>query len=241
MPKQPKALPFSVDNPGGARPCEKHKRLECVSNRRHGQGPCHMAAVRGTSKCYIHSGTQLSILKAQGEARITAWSPYGKSQKPISAPMAVMGVLQMSWLRLGAYSQMLRDQVALEGGQATSLDETDLPDKSGLIGYRYGMGGRDGIQYAQTEEIRALVQLEALERDRVVKYAKVAHDMGISSRLTALAESWGDIVAASISAMLDQLNLTPEQSAMVPVLIESHLGSINLEALGAADEKMNTT
>jgi hypothetical protein len=139
----------------------------------------------------------------------------------------------MTYLRLGAYSELLRRQVAKDGDQAEDLQETDAPDASGLIGFRYGMGGKDGITYVQTEEIRALVALEAAERDRVVKYAKTAHDMGISDRLTSIAERWGDIVAGRIATMLDALQLTDEQAAMVPALLQTHLGSIEMESMAA--------
>jgi hypothetical protein len=144
----------------------------------------------------------------------------------------VLSVLQMSYLRLGVYADLLRRQVATEGELAGSTDE-DRPDTSGLIGFRYGMGGKDGISYVQSEEVRALVVLEAAERDRVVKYAKVAHDMGISDRLTSMAEQWGDIVAGRVSLMLSALNLTPAQEAMVPELLTLHLGSIDLNAIEA--------
>src|SRR5690606_25639893 len=105
------------------------------------------------------------------------------------------------------------------------------PKTSGLIGYRYGSAGKDGRIYAQSEEVRALVALESAERDRVVKYSKTADDMGIFERLTSLAERWGDLVAGRISAMLADLNLTPEQQARVPALLNAHLGSIDVGAL----------
>jgi hypothetical protein len=222
-----------TNNPGGARWCEAHGRLECTKNRRAGRGECHQAAVRGTDACRNHSGYSLEVTKAQGDARITAWSPMGPTVA-VDASSAVLGVLQMTHLRLAAYAELLRRQVVQEGDQAGTTDE-DSPQTSGLIGFRYGMGGKDGITYVQTEEVRALVALEAGERDRVVKYAKTAHDMGISDRLTNLAERWGDIVATRISLMLDGLNLSPEQAAMVPALLQLHLGSIDMTALGGPE------
>lgn len=170
------------------------------------------------------------MAKIQGESRITAWNPMGQTVA-VDASSAVLGVLQMTYLRLGAYSELLRRQVAKEGDTAGDMQEVDDPQASGLIGHRYGMGGKDGITYVQTEEVRALVVLEAAERDRVVKYAKTAHDMGISDRLISLAERWGDLVAGRISIMLDALQLTPEQAALVPDLLQLHLGSIDMTAL----------
>lgn len=223
-----------TNNPGGARWCDEHRRLECTKKRSKGRGTCHQAAIRGTDGCRTHIGYSGAVAKAQGEARITAWNPMGQTQA-IDASAAVLGVLQMTHLRLAAYSDLLRRQVVKDGDTAGDLAETDTPEASGLIGHRYGMGGKDGITYVQTEEVRALVTLEAAERDRVVKYAKTAHDMGISDRLTNLAERWGDIVATRISLMLDGLNLSPEQAAMVPQLLQLHLGSIDMNALGSSE------
>ncbi len=164
---------------------------------------------------------------------ITAWNAMGAAPN-IDYRMAVLGVLQMTWLRLGAYSELLRRQVATEGDgiEAEPFDPDEGgPRTSGLIGYRYGAAGKDGRIYAQSEEVRALVALESAERDRVVKFAKTAHDMGISERLTSLAERWGDLVAGRITALLADLNLTPEQQAQVPALLDAHLGSIDVGAL----------
>jgi hypothetical protein len=221
------------NNPGNARWCDDHSRLECTKNRSKGRGPCHQAAVRGTSACKNHSGYSLAVTKVQGEARISAWSPQGPVAG-VDASSAVLGVLQMTHLRLASYSELLRRQVVIDSEQAGEIGEGS-PQASGLIGFRYGMGGREGITYVQSEDIRALVLLEAGERDRVVRYAKTAHDMGISTRLTNLAERWGDVVATRISLLLDGLGLSAEQAALVPGLLQAHLGSIDMNALEAPE------
>lgn len=163
---------------------------------------------------------------------ITAWNATGGAAN-IDYRMAVLGVLQMTWLRLAAYGELLHQQVAKDGETADGLHEQD-PQTSGLVGYRYGAAGKDGHIYAQSEEARALVMMEAAERDRVVKYAKTAHDMGISDRLINMAEKWGDAVAGRITDMLadPRLNLTPDQLLVVPALVQQHLGSFDVEAIG---------
>jgi hypothetical protein len=244
MPKNP-PMPIGKDfNPGGARWCTDHGgvipgRLECVKNRSKGRGVCHGAAIRGTNACSIHGGVTKKVARSQGEAKISAWSAIGSSAQSITAPMAVLGVLQMTWLRLGAYSELLRRQVNEQGEVASpeGHDPEGGNTTSGLIGYRYGAAGKDGNIFAQSEEVRALVSLESAERDRVVKYAKTAHDMGISDRLTNLAEKWGDVVATRITLMLDALELSPEQTARVPQLIQAHLGSIDVNTMGGGEEE----
>jgi hypothetical protein len=53
--------------------------------------------------------------------------------------------------------------------------------------------------------------------------------------LTNLAERWGDVVAGRISLILSGLNLTPEQQALVPDLIRTHLAQIELDPLGGQE------
>lgn len=233
QPPERSSAPQRGPRPGGARWCEEHRRWECARPRSKGRGTCHGIAIAGLDKCRMHAGVKGEVAKAQGQAVITAWNAMGAAPD-IDYRMAVLGVLQMTWLRLATYSELLRRQVAAEGDaigdEPFDPDEGD-PKTSGLIGYRYGAAGKDGRIYAQSEEVRALVALESAERDRVVKFAKAAHDMGISERLTSLAERWGDLVAGRISAILGELNLTPEQQARVPALIQRHLGAIDTDAM----------
>lgn len=226
-------------NPGGARWCATHNRLECTKDRRKGRGQCHQTAVRGTDTCMTHVGHSREVAIVKGEARITAWSALGEPALRLDAGMAVLAMLHMTWLRCNAYSEMLRQQVE-EGTRPEPGDEDHHPEPtgaevtaSGMVGYQYGAAGKDGTIYAVSEQIRALVMLEAAERDRVVRFAKVAHDMGISDRITGLAERWGDVVVTRLMLVMDSLDLTPEQEARVPDLIQAHLGQIDLGSIGA--------
>lgn len=217
-------------NPGGARWCEQHSRMECTKQRHKNRGVCHQAAVRGLDACKQHGGHKFEVLQAKGQARISAWSAIGRSPEGegIDSSAAVLGMLQQSWMRAHLYGRLLREQVEKDGLAEAGVDGGHAGDTSGLVGYKFGAAGKDGHIYAVSEEARALVGLEAQERDRVVKYAKTAHDMGISERLTSMAEKWGDVVVNRMMAVIDGLDLTPEQEARVPVLVQSHLGSIEL-------------
>jgi hypothetical protein len=236
-------VPIKPDfNPGGARWCEEHGRAECTKRRRRGQGVCHKDAIRGTDACTHHAGRSFEVASALGEARIDAWNAIGQGAKTIDPATAVLGVLQMTWLRLAAYGQLLKRQVerdrAIEAEQ--SPDDPEMfgfgeevkvaKGTEGLIGYSIGAAGKDGTLYRQSEQVRALVMLEGTERDRVIKYAKTAHDMGISTRMTELAEQWGDLVAVRVTQMFDDLQLTPEQQALVPAVVQRHLGSLDMSA-----------
>lgn len=232
---RPPGPKFGPDyNPGNTRYCEEHKRLECDKRRSKGRGICHAPAIHGTDTCRIHAGHSTAVAVAKGQARINAWSALGQPADgtAIDSGAAVLGMLQQSWLRANLYGQLLRAQVTKDGdGDALGENQFD-PERpveaGGLIGFRYGAAGKDGHIYAVSEEARALVALESAERDRVVKYAKTAHDMGISERMIGMAERWGDQVVNRIMVILAGLALTAEQEAMVPALIQANLGSIEL-------------
>lgn len=221
-------------NPGNAWWCPDHRRLECVKDRSKGRGKCHGAAIKGTPTCQTHSGRKTAVAKARGKAVITAWNAEGQPAdgKRVDPGVAVLGMLQQAWIRAAAYGELLRRQVA-EDEHVPNVDgfDPDAPGSaSGLIGFRYGAAGKDGHTYAVSEEARALVSLESVERDRVVKYAKTAHDMGISDRMIGLAEKWGDLVVGRIMIVIAGLDLTPDQQAKVPELIEKHLATIEIGA-----------
>jgi hypothetical protein len=224
-------------NPGQARWCEQHERLECTKSRRNIPGPCHQIAIKGTNACRTHVGYSLDVATAKGESVVTAWCALGKpaTGETIDSGMAVLGMLHMTWLRAAAYGELLRQQVAKETPlepDREGLGPGTAVTPSGLIGYQYSAAGAEGTIFATSENIRALVILEAAERDRVVRFAKVAHDMGISERLTNLAERWGDVVVTHLMTMLDSLELTPEQQAQVPALIQVHFSQIDIGATG---------
>lgn len=218
------------NNPGNARWCPIHDRLECTGYSKRNQGDCHGPAIRGTDKCKIHPGMKRSKAILKGKVTIDAWSAVGEAGEGegIDSSAAVLGMLQQSWMRAHLYGRLLRAQVEKDGVSEAEIGNGAGADSNGLIGFRFGAAGKDGNIYAVSEEVRALVVLEAQERDRVVKYAETAHKMGISDRMINMAERWGDIVVNRLVLIIDGLNLSAEQQALVPALVQAHLGTIEL-------------
>jgi len=224
--------------------------MECTANRRGWEKKgledprCHKSAVRGTDKCYQHGGMgrgmtkQVQLLK--GEAQISAWNAMGRPAENVTSDpgLIAMSLLQMSYLRVAAYSDMLRRQVQAERAEAAAGGVGVAEDGpaagmrvDGLIGHKLAATNAGEI-YETSEEVRALVMLESQERDRAMEFAVKCHKMGISERLTGLAEQWGDVVAGRVAEMLLQLNLTPAQQKQVPMLVQSYLGSIDVPGIG---------
>ena len=233
-------------NPGDARWCEQHGRFECTKKA----GTCHGSAIRGTDACKYHGGQSLEVLRAKGEARIaaiTAFSALGGAVPSVEPGFAVLASLHMSWLRVHLYARLLEEQVEADaaygpGGLSSAVGVTSggveqqtSPDGAGgLIGHAYAADKMAGI-FASGEAVRALVTLEAQERDRAVRFAKVAHDMGIAEREVRLAERQGELLATVIRGVLDDLDLTDEQQGKAPAAIQSRLRAVaELEATGGA-------
>ncbi|MGI5223567.1 hypothetical protein [Actinoallomurus sp. CA-142502] len=201
--------------------CEEHQRYECTKHGK-GGGSCHGSRIAGTPTCRMHAGVSGKVAKTQGEA-ITAWSAL--SGKPVvSNTEAVLGMLQMSWLRVHLYAALLERQVneaqaeaarepAVRAAVAEAYDEV-FEERSqgappvgpgvGLIGQQFS-GVKDIGIFATGEAIRGLAQLEAQERDRCVRYAKTAHDMGIAEQQVQLAEQQAMLLAGVVSRVADGL------------------------------------
>lgn len=160
----------------GAVWCDEHGRWECRHNSKRSQERCHGAAVRGTDTCTDHGGKPTEVLKAQGEANLLAWSTLlAGDARPLDLGRTVMDQLRVAVMRAELYGGLLRDQVVVERS-------------GGLVG--------------SSEEVRGLVRVEAAERDRVVRFVKVAHDMGIDERQIELQQEQAQLVTGAFMAAL---------------------------------------
>lgn len=236
-PKQPARR----TQPGGARWCPEHGRFECVKPRRAGRGTCHSPAITGTDACRMHAGVRAEVAKARGEA-VTAWSAL-QGEPAVDPSLAVLGMLQVAWLRAHLYAGLLEAQVVAQGGTADDVPAelgeaedvepavSDGPSTGGLIGNTYAPAkGGDG-RVVTGEAARGLVVLEAAERDRVVRYAKTAHDMGIAERQTELAKAQADMMYVVVLAVLDRVGLSAEQRSTAQSVLVEELERV---ALGVA-------
>ncbi|MFW5898891.1 MAG: hypothetical protein ACOCUN_00325 [Jiangellaceae bacterium] len=145
-------------------------------------------------------------MKAESAA-ITAWNAMGGSPD-IDYRTATLAVLQVTWLRWHRVMDMLRAQVEADGGQPGVGDGKGEAEAgsgwSGLIGHVYS-GVKDIGIFATSEKIRALVELEARERDAVVKYAKAASDMNVDDAVADVIRREADQLQALLASVLSRL------------------------------------
>jgi hypothetical protein len=76
------------------------------------------------------------------------------------------------------------------------------------------------------QAIRGLAKLEAEERDRCATMATKAVAAGLAERQVRLAEQQGTLLASVIRAVLDDLDLSPEQAAKVAEVVPRHLRAV---------------
>jgi hypothetical protein len=174
----------------GAVWCEDHGRWECVRDSKRSGARCHGPAIGGLDRCRMHAGLASGLAKAKGAANLLAWSTaYVGDTKPLDPGQTVMNALHVSVLRAELLGELLRVQV-------------EDQDYDGLIGVT-STAGRDGGSVTTGEQLRGLVRMEAEERDRSVKFAKAAHDMGIAERHIELQQAQAAIVVGAMRAAMD--------------------------------------
>ena len=148
-------------------------------------GGCHASAIRGMRYCRHHVGKTTDLARAQGEANLLAWSTAAAvDEQPLELGKVVMDQLRVAVMRADLYGELLRLQV-----------EVDVED--GLVGPTYAIG-REGQRHQTGEQVRGLARLEAEWRDRAVRFAKTAHDMGIDQRHVELEQAKAEQVVAAV-------------------------------------------
>lgn len=195
-------------------------RPSCGLTRRNGQ-PCKGLAIAGTNRCRMHSGKTGKRAKAQG-AVVVELSRWGLTDAKVDPAETLLRLLAQSRRRADLYAGLL--QQAFDG-------DPDFPADLGgagvaaLIGHKYDLT-REGDPVAVAEAVRGLVELEAAERDRCARFAKLALDAGIAERQVRLAEQQGALVADAIDRILAALGLSEEQRALVPVVVPRELRAV---------------
>ena len=131
-------------------------------------GPCKRST--GGGRCWQHRGevAVTTTLDDVVPVKVTPWS-VDMPATAVTPRTGMILMLQVAWQRWQVYAAMLEDQVS-HGTSSTD---------NGLVGPVWSLNVKDGGLEVTGEQARALVAIEAEERDRFARLAKQAHDMGI--------------------------------------------------------------
>lgn len=158
----------------------------------------------------MHSGEKREIAKAKGEANILAWNAQINSDLPPLDPgMVVLSQLRVAVMRADLLGERLRLLVEAE-------------KDGGFVGRTFALG-RENQRIEMGEAARGMAKLEAEWRDRAVRFAKTAHDMGIAQATLELEQGKAQIVVRAFLASLAVLKLKQAQHDLA---LETFLGGI---------------
>jgi hypothetical protein len=188
----------------------------CGADRRHGAGPCKRGAGAGTDhpgagKCSWHGGCAPSGRAAAMEEQARkAVETYGLP-RDISPTDALLEEVRYS----AGHVAWLRARVAELEAADLVWGVTEVADKN-------------ATEFAGTDVTRAAavnmwLELYHRERRHLLDLVKTAISAGIEERRVRLAEAQGSLMNEVIRRILARLSLTPDQSALLPVVVPEEL------------------
>jgi hypothetical protein len=224
----------------------------CGAKKRNGD-PCGAAPMKGQKRCARHGGKSPQAKKA-AERRLAEQEATRKMEKAVRTlgitdkyqdvdpGKALLEEISVTY----AHVQWLREKVGqLEEVEhltkGTREDEwAEVDDESGNPGahalvwgqteYRNKVGGEDaGQTTVEQAGVSVWYQLYLKEREHLVKVTTAALKAGIEERKVRLAESQGELVARVIRGILEALNLTTDQWALVQTVVPRELRALAAE------------
>lgn len=190
----------------------------CTGRTRKGR-PCRRFAITGGTVCPTHGGSAPQVKAAAQRRHVRRqaeeeWVNTFGSPIETDPTQAVLDVL--SWT--AGHVAWLRDRVRATSPEALVWGVTTEVD--------HQSGEFPGLDTTHAAKPNIWVELYGQERDRLVRMAKVAHDMGIEERRLVLAERVGGLMADLLRGVLDELDLTDAQQAAARLAVPRHLALI---------------
>jgi hypothetical protein len=178
---------------------------------------CRRWAIEGAEVCPTHGGRTPQVkaaaarrrAEAQVERELGALADFRADGGTVDPIGALQRLLNRSERRVEFYSELLQRQYDIAERNQTDADLP--PGIKALIGHKMAVAGIEGRLVPVEEAIRALVELEAAERDRCAKYAKLALDAKLDERLTTAHETQVNMVADALGAALAEMGLSHGQ------------------------------
>ncbi|GAA0187974.1 hypothetical protein [Glutamicibacter creatinolyticus] len=196
---------------------ERNGRLICGARKKNND-PCASSPAPGATRCGRHGGKSPRA-KAAAEQRVAEAElaqkvgTLGIREKypDVDPGQALLSEIQISH----AHVQWLRAKVA-------EIEPNELI--WGTTKTESGIGPQGPVDMTVQEAgFHTWYQLYLKEREHFAKLTTMALKAGIEARKIQLAERTGEMVAGAIQRILDGLQLTPDQSKIVPTLVPTVL------------------
>lgn len=183
--------------------------------RTKGGAPCDQPPSKGQKRCRMH-GASTKAAKRKGAERVAeqqareAMETYGRKVDvdPITALLD-----EVCWT--AGHVAWLRERVREVEQEALVWGVTERVEK--------GATEFEGVDETQAAVPNIWLTLYQKERAHLVQVCKAAISAGIEERRVRLAERQGDMIVAVLQKIFGDLNLTPEQLALVPTVVPARL------------------
>jgi hypothetical protein len=205
----PGGLRPSVGGPDGCPRCgQPHPR--CRAHNKAGT-PCMRYPRDGAPVCGRHGGFAPQVIRAterrrQERAAEAAVATYGL---PVDIAPTDALLEEVRWT--AGHVAWLRTRVA-------ELEADSLV---------WGTTKSDHQGATEAAAVNVWLDLYQRERRHLLDVCRAAIGAGIEERRVKLAESMGALLASVIRAILDDLDLTPEQQAQVPEVVPRRLRAVS--------------
>lgn len=177
--------------------------------------PCLAAPCKGSKRCRMHGGAAPQVKAkaaeriAEGKAR-KALETYG--QKVDVDPITAL-LDEVCWT--AGHVAWLRERVREIEVEALVWGKTEQVVK--------GATEFEGTDTTEAAAPNIWLTLYQKERAHLVAVCKAAISAGIEERRVRLAERQGDLIVQVLQKIFGDLNLTPEQLALVPQVVPARL------------------
>lgn len=194
----------------------------CGAKKRDGEA-CRARPIKGGTRCVRHGGAAPQVQAKAAERVIEANArgilgridPTQPRENPVETLLNLIHgkTAEVSWLR----------------GKVQALQDEDLV--WGLVQHDTGVGPEGPIDketYKAEQSIWWRLLREA--ENQLANWITMALKAGVDERRVRIVEAQGSLVAGAIKSILDGLNLTPDQSALIPVLVPQALRQLTGDA-----------
>lgn len=196
---------------------QRNGRLICGARKKNND-PCASSPAPGATRCGRHGGNSPKAKAAAGKrvaeaelAQKVGTLGIREKYPDVDPGQALLSEIQISH----AHVQWLRAKVA-------EIEPDELV--WGKTRTEEGVGPQGPVDMTVQEAgFHTWYQLYLKEREHFAKLTTMALKAGIEARKIQLAERTGEMVAGAIQRILDGLQLTPDQSKIVPTLVPTVL------------------
>lgn len=195
---------------------------KCKAKSSRTGNPCGNFPRKGSRVCGFHGGKAPQVATAAAE-RVAeeqarkAMETYGEKvdTDPISALLD-----EVCWT--AGHVAWLRDRVREIEQEALAWGVTERVTK--------GATEFEGVDETEAAVPNIWLTLYQKERAHLVAVCKAAISAGIEERRVRLAERQGDMLVAILEKIFGDLNLTPEQRALLPTVVPARIREMALAA-----------